>query len=140
MSLDLHSLQKALCSLQSALRVASSLRKDELDTDRAHVIRAGVIQSFEFTYELCWKFIKRWLEMNGVGAMVDGATRKELFRIAAEHHLIDNVEQWFLYTSSRNETAYTYDQKTADTVYETAVRFVADAEALLNVLEEKNDG
>ena len=24
-------------------------------------LKAGVIQNFEVAYELCWKFIKRWL-------------------------------------------------------------------------------
>jgi len=105
MALDLSSLQKAVDSLQRATNVASKLKNEQTDKDRTEVVRAGVIQNFEFTYELCWKFMKRWLEVNGEGASVDGASRKELFRIAAERRLIEKVEAWFAYTESRNETA-----------------------------------
>ena len=136
MALDLSSLQKAVDSLQRAINVANG---DEADKDKVEVVKAGVIQNFEFTYELCWKFMKRWLEVNGEGASVDGVTRKELFRIAAERRLIDNIEAWFVYTESRNETAHTYDPETAADVFESAKSFVGDARLLLNRLKEKND-
>ena len=139
MPLDLSSLQKAVDSLQRAINVASVLKSENADKDKTEVVRAGVIQNFEFTYELCWKFMKRWLEVNGQGASVDGASRKELFRIAAERRLIDNVEAWFVYTESRNETAHTYDPETAADVFESAKRFIVDAKLLLSRLNEKND-
>lgn len=139
MALNLSSLQKAVDSLQRAVKVASSQIKGKVDTDVEEVIRAGVIQNFEFTYELCWKFMKRWLGINIGSAVVDGIPRKELFRRAAESRLISDVETWFEYNNLRNETAHTYDTKTAEDVYAAAVRFAADARALLKVLETKND-
>lgn len=139
MALDLSSLQKAVDSLQRAINVASVLKSENADKDKTEVVRAGVIQNFEFTYELCWKFMKRWLEVNGEGASVDGASRKELFRIAAERRLIENVGAWFAYTESRNETARTYDPQTAIDVFESAKSFVVDAKLLLSRLKEKND-
>lgn len=39
----------------------------------------------------------------------------------------------------RNETAHTYDAKTAEDVYETAIRFAVDARAFLKILGDKND-
>ncbi|MBI4656840.1 MAG: nucleotidyltransferase substrate binding protein [Elusimicrobia bacterium] len=132
-------MQKAVNSLERALEVASSHIKGASDSEQEKVIRAGVIQTFEFTYELCWKFIKRWLEANGEGASVDGATRKEVFRIAAEKQLIENVELWFEYTKARNEIAHTYNPDTAQEVYQKAIKFIRDAELLLKKLESKND-
>jgi nucleotidyltransferase substrate binding protein (TIGR01987 family) len=139
MTLDLSSLQKAVDSLQRAVKVASSQIKGKVDTDVEKVIRAGVIQNFEFTYKLCWKFMKRWLEVNIGNAVVDGIPRKELFRMAAESRLISDVETWFEYNNLRNETAHTYDAKTTEDVYGAAVRFADDARALLKALEAKND-
>lgn len=139
MALELSSLRKAVDLLGSAIKVSSEQAKDKIGAEHENVLRAGVIQNFEFTYELCWKFMKRWLEENVSGPAVDGVTRKELFRIAAEHHLIESVELWIDYHNARNETAHTYDAKTAETVYSSAVKFVSDAKKLLATLEAKND-
>jgi nucleotidyltransferase substrate binding protein (TIGR01987 family) len=135
MPLDLSSLKKAVDSLDRALKVAVESKNPVQD----EVIRAGVIQNFEFTYELCWKFIKRWLELNAGGAAVDGSTRKELFRLAAESRLITGVENWFKYHTARNETAHTYDPAKAAEIYALAAPFAIDARKLLQVLEQRND-
>ena len=135
MPLDLSSLKKAVDSLDRAIKVAVENKNSAQD----EVIRAGVIQNFEFTYELCWKFIKRWLELNAAGAAVDGSTRKELFRLAAESRLITGVENWFKYHTARNETAHTYDPAKAVEIYALAAPFAADARKLLQVLEQRND-
>lgn len=139
MALELNSLRKAVNSLERAIRVAQNEIKGPVDTDHEEVIRAGVIQNFELTYELCWKFIKRWLEGNASPANVDGLTMKELFRMAAEKKLIDDVEPWFGYHRNRNMTSHTYEPSTANEVYESTVRFLEDAQRLLNNLEAKND-
>ncbi len=139
MALDLTSLQKAVSSLERAIKVAEVMIKGVVDTDQEEVIRAGVIQNFEFTYELCWKFMKRWLELNVGGATLDGATRKELFRMAAESQLISDVDDWMEYHEARNETSHTYDNDKADDVYKISLKFSDDAKQLLAILEKKND-
>ncbi len=135
MQLDLSSLRKAVDSLDRALKVAT----ERTTPGQEEVIRAGVIQNFEFTYELCWKFMKRWLEHNAGGSTVDGSTRKELFRLAAESRLITDVENWFKYHAARNETAHTYDPAKAVEIYLLAAPFAADARKLLQILEQRND-
>ena len=139
MALDLSSLRKAVASLERALRVAASPGPGAPDADRAEVIRAGVIQNFEFTYELCWKFMRRWLEINVGGPNIDGATRKELFRMAAENKLISDVERWFQYHSARNDTVHTYDSAKASQIYSISTPFAADAKTFLQELERRND-
>ncbi len=135
MPLDLSSLKKAVDSLDRALEVAAG----PATPGQQEVLRAGVIQNFEFTYELCWKFMKRWLELNAGAAVADGATRKELFRLAAESRLITGVENWFRYHAARNETAHTYDPAKATEISRLAAPFAGDARRLLEALEERND-
>lgn len=139
MTLDLSSLQKAVDSLERAVKVADKMIEGDVETDQEEVIRAGVIQNFEFTYELCWKFIQRWLEVNAIGQIVDRSTMKELFRMAAERQLIQDVEAWFEYHKARNKTSHIYDEVVAESVYETALLFVSDAKKLLKILENRND-
>jgi nucleotidyltransferase substrate binding protein (TIGR01987 family) len=139
MKLDLSSLRKAIESLEKTLKVAENKELAAgLDDDAKDAIRAGGIQNFEFTYELCWKFMRRWLGINVGSTYVDGVTRRELFRLSAENRLISDVEQWMEYHDARNETAHTYNDDTADDVFETSRIFLADAKKLLEALKERN--
>lgn len=63
---------------------------NNIATDEKEVIQAGLIQNFELTYELCWKFMKRWLELNLMIGLMDGTIGKELFRNALENKLISD--------------------------------------------------
>jgi len=140
MKLDLSSLRKAVESLQNTLEVADD--KDfmsPLSYNQKDAIRAGVIQNFEFTYELCWKFMKRWLQVNLGSVYVEGVTRRQLFRLSAENKLINDVDRWMEYHDARNETSHTYDQAKAEDVSATAREFITDARKLLHAIEARND-
>ncbi|MFQ5603398.1 MAG: nucleotidyltransferase substrate binding protein [bacterium] len=139
MALDLSSLRKAITSLENALNISAPDRLQSMPDDQQEVIKAGVIQNFEFTYELCWKFMKRWLGKNLGAAYVDGVSRRELFRLSAESKLINDVDRWLEYHDARNETSHTYDQDTAEDIFQIARTFFPDAQKFLNTLEEKND-
>ncbi len=140
MALDLSSLQKAIELLDNSINSCFDNQYNEsLNKNDKETLKSGVIQKFEVAYELCWKFMKRWLENNVSGESVDGITRKELFRLSAESRLINDVEAWFKYNEERNKTTHTYDGEKAETVYEAAICFAKDARILLQRLEAKND-
>lgn len=140
MPLELDSLQKAVAALNGVLAKSDDAEfMRGLDEIARNAIKSGVIQHFEFTYELCWKFIKRWLEMNVSATAVDGVTRRELFRQAAENRLIEDVEQWMRHNDARNKTSHTYQPEVAESVYAAAHDFAVDAQRLLKALEARND-
>jgi len=140
MPLELGSLKKAVSALTDVCAKSDDARfMGSLDEVARNAIKAGVIQHFEFTYELSWKFIKRWLETNVSPTAADGVTRRELFRLGAENRLIDDVEQWMRYHEARNLTAHTYEPEVAERLFHTAHRFALDAARLLAALEERND-
>jgi nucleotidyltransferase substrate binding protein (TIGR01987 family) len=122
--LVLTSYEKALESLEEILRHT----KDE-------IVRDATIQRFEYTYELAWKMIKRHLEWAG-NSNAGSLTKRELFREAARISLINDAETWFEYHSARNETSHTYEEATAEEVYEAACKFAPDARILLIELKK----
>lgn len=134
---NLRNAVKALSDLQAAAENVS--RMAQFNQVEQNGIRAGVIQNFEVTYELCWKLMDRWLSMNLGASVVDGATRRELFRLAAEQRLIADVDVWWQYHEARNITSHIYDARKAETVYRAIADFVHDARALLKALEARND-
>lgn len=138
--LDLTSFQKALANLDKLVVAVNNLELTQhLNETLQDGLKAGVVQNFEVTYEVSWKFIKRWLEQNIGNSYVDGVSRRELFRLASESLLITDVDKWMIYHKGHNETSHTYDALTAEDVYQLAMEFVHDAKQLLMNLEEKND-
>jgi nucleotidyltransferase substrate binding protein (TIGR01987 family) len=136
--LDINPLQNAVSSLERALNVI--FKKEQMenpDIDELETIRAGVIQNFEFTYELCWKYMKRWLEFNFDRESVNGITRLELFRLAAENKLIADVEQWFQFHKARNKTSHEYNGIVAVDVYQSARTFLPHAKDFVSRLERR---
>ncbi len=137
MNLDLTSLENATAALERSVRAATTFAAT-LPPELQDTVRSGIIQNFEVAYELAWKMMKRWLELNLGRQTVDGVTRRELFRYAAENRLIDDVALWMSFHDARNETTHTYDHQTAAGVSATAETFVASARALLTSLRARN--
>lgn len=93
MILDLSNLRKAIASLDRALGFANHrMNEKNLQQDEIEVLKAAIIQNFEFTYELCWEFMKRWLETNLTPGLIEGVSRRQLFRYAAENRLILDID------------------------------------------------
>ena len=70
---------------------------------------AGIIQSFEFTYELTWKTLKLIIEENGISAPFPRVVFEESFKSG----LVAGNEIWKDIMESRNLSTHTYDKKLA---------------------------
>jgi len=136
MSLDLSSFDKALSSLRAAHRVYESTDSSEKNELEREMMRDGVILRFEYTFELSWKMLKRYLEMYGL-EKPDSFSARQLFRVGFERGLLRAVAPWFVYLENRNHTSHTYNVETAERVFRVAKEFVRDAEFLLARLQEK---
>jgi len=140
MSLDLTALQKASISLDEAVVNATDTTFiNGLSPSQKKLVIAGVIKNFGLIYDMYLKFIKRWLKQNLGSIQVDGVTRRELFRLAAEHQLIKDVEEWMFYHTARNQTSHIYDEKIAQEIFEVSKNFSTLSRQLLITLEQKND-
>ncbi len=135
MSLNLNQLEKAILSLEEALE-AYARSPFQADSSEKTLMRDGVIQRFEYTFELSWKTLKRYLEEYGL-ERVDTLTNKELFRLGGEAGLLREVEAWFVYLHRRNQTSHLYNEAIAQEVFGASEAFREDARFLLAQLREK---
>jgi nucleotidyltransferase substrate binding protein (TIGR01987 family) len=75
------------------------------------IIQMGLVQAFEFTYELAWNTIKNYLENEGFGEFQGS---KQVIRAAFQAKLIDDAEQWMEAVKKRNLTSHTYNSLVLD--------------------------
>jgi nucleotidyltransferase substrate binding protein (TIGR01987 family) len=138
--LDLTALRNAVASLEGAIGlVGDTTWFSQQPPVLQNTLIAGVIQNFEFVYELSVKMIRRQLELESDSPNeIDAAGFRDMLRIAAEKSLIADVEAWFRYRRMRNLSAHTYDQQKARQIYHDTLTFIGDASDLLARLEARN--
>ncbi len=140
MKLDLSSLKLSIDALENAIGSSQSLLKNpSLTSADFETLKAGVMQNFEVAYEQCWKMMKRWLEVQVSPTEADGVTRRELFRLAAENLLIENVELWVDFHQARILTSHTYRQHNADVSFQAALDFLPVAQDFFTRISARND-
>lgn len=76
--------------------------------------REGVIQRFEYTFELSWNVLKDRLEYDGVN--IAPVTPRQVIREAFQARLIDDCETWMDMLTDRNMMSHTYDSKKFEAV------------------------
>ncbi|SDM39445.1 nucleotidyltransferase substrate binding protein, HI0074 family [Oryzisolibacter propanilivorax] len=108
MALDLSSLERAVQWLHEGW---ARYQQDTRDTQ----IRDGLIQRFEFTYEISHRMLKRHLEATSANpAEFDGMHFADLIRTASERGLLRGQwPQWRVYRDMRARTSHTYDEAVA---------------------------
>jgi nucleotidyltransferase substrate binding protein (TIGR01987 family) len=111
---------------------------DALAQPKNEYLRDSVIQRFEYTYELAWKSLRRYLMSAGDAQDIDAMARKDLFREAGRIGLIEDVEAWFVFHRMRNLTSHTYNAEVAEEVYLAARDFAPAARRLLEELERRD--
>jgi hypothetical protein len=74
--------------------------------------------------------IRRWLEHNLGKTEIEGISRRHLFRLAAEQHLVQDVELWMTFHTARNNTSHTYDGDILKNMIEIAYKFKTEAKKL----------
>lgn len=75
--------------------------------------KQGLIQCFEYTYELAWNTLKDFYE-NQAETNIQGS--KDAIRLAFKRGLIENGEAWMSMIKSRTLTSHTYNEDLADEI------------------------
>ena len=87
----------------------TQLEKGLADGRPEEVVRAGIIQFFEMSFELAWKTLKDYLEMQGY----DIKTPRETLQQAFQLQIIADGHMWIEALEKRNLMAHTYNENTA---------------------------
>lgn len=96
---QIHSFEKALASLHVALA-----------ENESEFVRDSIIQRFEFTYELGWKCMFRWLGEQGLRVP---EIPREIIKAAHTAGLISDAGLWEQIKDYRDETLHTYNESKA---------------------------
>ncbi len=97
----------------------------------------GLIQAFEYTYELAWNTVKDFY-LNQGEADIQGS--RDALRLAFERGLIQDGEQWMAMIKSRTLTSHTYNRETARLISEQILtHYHRMLKALLERLEQLRD-
>lgn len=110
----------------------SFLRESAAKKHFSELEKAGIIQTFEFTFELAWKTIKDYLNEKGVNAIYP----KDVIGEAFQSGLIKQGEVWMDMLDSRNLMSHTYQTKDADFVFNEIIsNYVSELDELGNTLK-----
>lgn len=112
-------------------RLEEGLERYNRDTSDSQ-IRDGLIQRFEFTYDLAHKMLRRQLESVSANPdQVDRLSFADLIRSVTEQGLIkSNWPEWRTWREMRNITSHTYDEAKALQVVDGIPAFLAEARDL----------
>ena len=91
--------EKAFLQLQTAVG-----RFDELDD----LAKEGMVQRFEYTFELAWKTLKDFIESKGELERSPRDVIKKSFQL----EIINDGEKWLEMLENRNLMAHTYNENT----------------------------
>ena len=129
-----------LAPLENAVsRLTEGLARYENDITDTQ-IRDGLIQRFEFSYEISHKMLKRHLEaVSPTPEQFDAMAFADLIRSANEQGLLlGDWSSWKIYREMRSKTSHTYDEEIAIEVVQGIPAFLEEARHLLKQLQERN--
>ncbi len=138
MTIDIVSLHKAIAQLQDALDIcASDLAKS--DTRLALHLHAAAIQAFEFTYELSYKTLKRYLEaIEPSVAEIEAMDFNNVIRRGYERGLLSvELAIWKGFRTKRGTTSHAYDQEKAAEVFAELPAFLSEAKFLAAQIDQR---
>ena len=95
--------KKALKTIKNAVELAATRELSDLE-------KQGLIQGFEFTFELAWNVMKDYLEEQGISGIIGS---KNAIRHAYNKGLIEDGQVWMEMVGDRNLAVHSYDEEIA---------------------------
>ena len=97
---------------QTIKRLKEAYCKTSVKPEEAEIYRDAAIQRFEFTVELFWKVLKKFLRYE----KLEANTPREVLRKSYIAQIIEDEEKWLKMMSDRNKTSHTYNETLAQEI------------------------
>jgi nucleotidyltransferase substrate binding protein (TIGR01987 family) len=125
----LHNFSKALERFSEAIEM-----REEINTQGFSDIYLDLaVKRFEFTYEMSWKAVKRYLDFTGIECSNPRACYKEAY----VQKLIEDEKIWLDMIEQRNLSSHIYDETEIVEILEKIADYRQAFEWLRNMLENK---
>ena len=109
-----------LIMAQKAFDRGLAIAESELERD-------GVIQRFEFTYEILWKTLKKVFDFKGIKIN----NPRDIFRQSGKDGLVDDPKFWFEVIKKRNLTTHIYSENYSKEIFEFLPQFQTELEKVI---------
>ncbi len=119
-----NALGKALDRLKEALQESPETNVLAID---------GTIQRFEFSIELFWKVLKKFLAEEGY----EVKSPKQALQEAYQMEWIHDEALWIQMLEDRNETSHTYDDALATKIYSHIGEYYSKMQEVYEILKTK---
>ncbi len=128
----LENFKKAFQQLEEAVILYKNRGLSELE-------KQGMIQSFEYNFELSWNLIRDYFLYQGI-TEIRGS--RDAFKTAFKYGFIEDGEVWMEMIGARNLTSHTYDKEMSDQLIKSITeKYFEEFRKLLKAFEalRKND-
>lgn len=109
----------------------------EMDLNQLNQLeKEGIIQRFEYTFELAWKVLKDKMEDDGI--VMETISPKYIVRKAFETKYIHDADTWFLMIGDRNLMSHTYNfSKFEEIIFSIKKHYIIILNELYEFLKKK---
>ncbi|HEU0043745.1 nucleotidyltransferase substrate binding protein [Sphingomonas sp.] len=113
------------------MRLREGIEMVSEDPDVHSIVKEGLIQRFEFTFELAWKTLKDYLVFRKV--TLERSAAADVIKVAFATGYLKDGETWMDALDARNEMSHVYRQQSFERVTEDIqTRFI-------NVIEDLHE-
>ena len=98
---------RAFVLLREAIELGQERQLSQLE-------REGIIQRFEYTWELVWQTLKDYLDYQGI--IIDDVTPRSVIKAAYAANIISRGDDWMKALDARNKMSHTYNFKVFEQV------------------------
>ena len=105
--------QQRFANYKKALAQLSGAVLQNREHPLSDLEKQGLVQAFEYTFELGWNTLKDYLTFQGITDLVGS---RDTIREAFSRGLIDDGEGWMGMLVDRNRSSHTYNEELAEEI------------------------